>query len=138
MSYPRPIVDGAMHDALITTVRASLDNDRFEVAWNEGSSLSLDDAVALSTRGRGAQARPRLGWSSLTPTEAKVVDLVAQGLTNPEIGERLFISRGTVKSHLAHVYAKTGQTTRAALAAYAASKGPSDLEERSDARQPHR
>ncbi|MGH3918559.1 MAG: response regulator transcription factor [Pseudonocardiaceae bacterium] len=49
----------------------------------------------------------------------KVVKLVAKGLTNPEVGERLFIGRGTVKTHLAHVFAKLGIASRSELAAEA-------------------
>ena len=54
------------------------------------------------------------------------MELLAQGLTNPQIAERLFISRATVKTHLIHVYSKLGVSTRSQLAAdatrhYAAS-----------------
>jgi DNA-binding CsgD family transcriptional regulator len=52
-----------------------------------------------------------------------VVRLAAAGLTNPAIGERLFISRGTVKTHLLHVFAKLGVRTRAELAAAAIRHG---------------
>ena len=45
--------------------------------------------------------------------------LAAEGLTNPEIGERLFIGRGTVKTHLSHVFTKLGINNRAELAAEA-------------------
>jgi DNA-binding NarL/FixJ family response regulator len=38
--------------------------------------------------------------------------LVAEGLTNPQIGERMFISRGTVKAHLSHIFAKLNTGTR--------------------------
>jgi len=48
-----------------------------------------------------------------------VIDLVADGLTNPEIAERLLMARGTVKTHLEHVYAKTGLRNRTELAAAA-------------------
>jgi DNA-binding NarL/FixJ family response regulator len=48
-----------------------------------------------------------------------VVRLVADGLTNPEIGSRLFISRATVKTHLSHVYAKLDVSNRTELAALA-------------------
>ncbi len=66
---------------------------------------------------RGARKRPRAGWQSLTPTERAVVDLVADGLSNPQIGERLYISRLTVQTHIAHVFAKLDLSARAQLAA---------------------
>jgi DNA-binding CsgD family transcriptional regulator len=47
------------------------------------------------------------------------VRLAAEGLTNPEIGQRLFMSRGTVKTHLAHVFAKVGVANRTELATMA-------------------
>jgi DNA-binding CsgD family transcriptional regulator len=71
---------------------------------------------------RGTRRRPTLGWESLTPTERRVVDLVAEGLSNPQIGERLFVSRRTVQTHLAHVFAKLGVTSRTQLAAEAARR----------------
>jgi DNA-binding CsgD family transcriptional regulator len=73
-------------------------------------------------RGARGPRRPRLGWESLTPTEGRVVDLVAEGLSNPQIGERLFISRRTVQTHLAHVFAKLGISSRTQLAAEAARR----------------
>jgi DNA-binding NarL/FixJ family response regulator len=66
---------------------------------------------------RGARKRPQFGWESLTPTEQTVSDLVAEGLTNPQIGERLFVSRRTVQTHLAHVFAKLQMSSRTELAA---------------------
>ena len=65
------------------------------------------------------------GWASLTPAEREVVNLVIAGLTNPEIGTRLFISRATVKSHLAHVYAKLGVANRTELATLATRRAGS-------------
>jgi len=49
-----------------------------------------------------------------------VAALVADGLSNPQIGERLFISRRTVQTHLVHVFAKLDISSRAQLAAQAA------------------
>ena len=72
--------------------------------------------------GRGARQRPASGWDSLTPTELKVVELVAEGLTNPQVGERLFISKRTVGAHLRNVFAKLGVATRAELAAEATKR----------------
>lgn len=68
---------------------------------------------------RGSRSRPLTGWHSLTPTEQTVVALVAEGLTNPQVGNRLYISRRTVQTHLAHVFAKLDLTSRAQLAAEA-------------------
>lgn len=50
----------------------------------------------------------------LTPREAELLSLLTQGLSNRELGQRLFISEATVKTHLAHIYAKLGVDTRAA------------------------
>ena len=61
---------------------------------------------------RGERKRPSRGWNSLTLTELEVVRQVAAGLTNPQIGQRMFISPGTVKSHLAHIFAKLGTPSR--------------------------
>ena len=89
----------------------------------EGQRLDAPAAVAYARRARGERRRPSFGWDSLTPTELEVVRLAAAGLTNPAIGERLFISRGTVKTHLLHVFAKLGVHTRAELAATAIRRG---------------
>lgn len=56
-------------------------------------------------------------WDAVTPTELAVAGLVAEGLTNAQIGERLFVSRHTVESHLKHMFRKLGVTSRAQLAA---------------------
>ena len=66
---------------------------------------------------RGTRGRPQAGWHSLTPTEHTIAALVAEGLSNPQIGTRLYISRRTVQTHLAHVFAKLGIASRAQLAA---------------------
>ena len=66
---------------------------------------------------RGPRDRPRVGWRSLTPAEQTIATLVAQGLSNPQIGDRLYVSRRTVQTHLAHVFAKLDITSRAQLAA---------------------
>jgi DNA-binding CsgD family transcriptional regulator len=100
----------------IDAARATLGADTFDRAWAEGSALALEEATDYARRGRGARKRPKSGWSSLTPAELKVADLVAEGLTNREIGARLFISDKTVRSHLTHVFAKLGVATRAQLA----------------------
>ncbi|MDQ6672416.1 MAG: alpha/beta fold hydrolase [Chloroflexota bacterium] len=71
---------------------------------------------------RRSAARPKLGWPSLTPSERDVVGLVAEGLSNRQIAERLFISRYTVETHLKHVFAKLMVESRVELAALAVAE----------------
>ena len=72
---------------------------------------------------RGARARPRTGWTALTATERRVTALVADGLSNPEVAARLFLSRRTVESHVSHVLGKLSLRSRAELVAAAARRG---------------
>ena len=122
MGYPRPPVDGPDHAAAVARLRASLGGEQFAAAWSEGSALTLDEAVSYARRARTTRSRPSSGWASLTPTEVEVVRLVTDGLTNPEIAARLFMSRNTVKTHLSHVYAKLGVTNRTELATAATAR----------------
>jgi DNA-binding NarL/FixJ family response regulator len=55
------------------------------------------------------------GAASLTPQEREIALLAAEGLTNREIGERLFLSHRTVSTHLYRIFPKLGITARAAL-----------------------
>jgi len=116
-------LQAARFDRARKTAQATLDPTDATACWNAGSQLSLADAVTYARRGRGERRRPRIGWESLTPTEREIVRLVAQGHTNAEIGERLFVSVHTVKMHLSHVYAKVGLDSRAELVAQAAHRG---------------
>lgn len=118
LGYPRPPVDHPGFEA--HAARLSTDPDTAS-AWNDGAATDLDDAVSYARRMRGTRGRPDSGWPSLTPTERDVAQLAADGLSNPQIGSRLFISRSTVKTHLSHIYAKLGVSNRTELAASAAS-----------------
>ena len=106
--------ESAWHSSAIAAIS---DTTAAEVGEASAAGVSVDDAVTAALRARGARLRPATGWPSLTPTEREVVALVAEGLTNPDVAERLFMSRSTVKTHLNHVFAKLGISTRAELAA---------------------
>jgi predicted ATPase/DNA-binding CsgD family transcriptional regulator len=93
-------------------------------AITEGGTLDWRDAAAYVRRSRGKRKRPRHGWASLTPTEQRVVALVAEGLSNPQIASRLYVERTTVKTHLEHVFTKLGVSSRSELAAEAARHNP--------------
>lgn len=103
--------------------RGALGDDAFAAAWAEGASLSVDEAVEFISRARGKRKRPSTGWESLTPTELEIVRHTVGGLTNPQIGERMFISRATVKAHLSHIFAKLGTSSRSELAIEATRRG---------------
>jgi predicted ATPase/class 3 adenylate cyclase/DNA-binding CsgD family transcriptional regulator len=113
--------------AEVARVLQALGDKAFEAAWTEGTALSWEEAVAYASRARGKRQRPSAGWGSLTPTELDVVRLATQGLTNAEIGKQLFMSAGTAKVHLSHIYAKLGIGGRAELAAEATRRGLGQL-----------
>ncbi len=73
-------------------------------------------ALGVRHRRVGRVPRPSTGWESLTDSELGVARLAAEGLTNRQIGDRLFISRRTVGTHLTHIFQKLGINTRTQLA----------------------
>jgi predicted ATPase/DNA-binding CsgD family transcriptional regulator len=96
----------------------------------EGAAMGLDEAVEYAQRRGGGRKRPDAGWESLTPTERRVVQLVTEGLRNNDIARRLYVTPGTVKNHVSHIYAKLGVESRAELIAEALRRGV-DLRDRS-------
>jgi DNA-binding CsgD family transcriptional regulator len=88
----------------------------------EALSESLAAFERLGAAGWAAQAREQLGRigagreaDGLTPTQREVATLVVQGLTNRQVGDRLFMSAHTVEAHLSAVYRTLGIRSRAAL-----------------------
>jgi transcriptional regulator of acetoin/glycerol metabolism len=64
---------------------------------------------------RSSNTAARFGWSSLTDTELGIVEQVAAGRTNREVGDQLYLSPHTVDSHLRHIYTKLGIGSRVQL-----------------------
>jgi HD-GYP domain-containing protein (c-di-GMP phosphodiesterase class II) len=82
------------------------------------------DAVAAVLRAAGHRVPRRLeGPAGLTPREIEVLRLLARGLSNKAIAERLVISPKTVANHAEHIYAKIDASTRAAAGLYAMQHG---------------
>jgi DNA-binding CsgD family transcriptional regulator len=63
------------------------------------------------------------GWASLTNTEQSVADLVAEGLTNPQVAGRMFLSRHTVDFHLRQIFRKLAIGSRVELTRLALTRG---------------
>ncbi|MFG2843285.1 response regulator [Kitasatospora sp. NPDC048296] len=84
--------------------------------------LSEKPAQPAPTAGRPA-ARPGELPDGLTVREAEVLALIAEGLSNTEIAQRLFVSQATVKTHINNLFAKTAVRDRAQAVAYAFRHG---------------
>lgn len=79
------------------------------------------DELGRAGRGRGLDAEP---WRPLTVREFEVARLIAEGLTNGEIADRLDIAPKTASAHVEHILAKLGVTRRAEIAAWTATLTP--------------
>ena len=80
-------------------------------------------AIALTTPAE--EPAPELP-DGLTPREAEVLALIAEGLTNAEIADRLVVSAATVKTHVNHIFAKANVRDRAQAVVYAYANGLAD------------
>ncbi len=89
-----------------------------------GAIRDADVAAAL-LRELGAPARsfPK-GYGTLTRRETEVLSLLAEGCSNADIAERLYISRRTAEHHVARILSKVGLRNRAEAAAYALRERP--------------
>ncbi len=128
-TVPRPLELGqALEDLAVvlgmrgdvTGARAAL-AEAAEIYSGLGAEWDVLRAEArlrpYGVRRRRAEARrPATGWAALTPTETKVACLVGEGLSNPEIGARLFLSRYTVQVHVSRILAKLQVRSRVEVA----------------------
>lgn len=104
-----PLIEGTR-----ARVRAQLGEEVFDRELAAGRRLTLADVLAIphphtATKAPGAATAPD---ASLTARESEVLDLLDQDLSNPQIAERLFISRRTVEAHLRSIYDKLGVKSR--------------------------
>jgi predicted ATPase/DNA-binding CsgD family transcriptional regulator len=126
-------------DRIIASVRAELDEDTFEKQWAEGCALPFEKIMAytgsttkagtaISAEGQQAyRGDPSTSSGhALTEREVEVLRLIAEGMSNQEIGQELVLSRRTVERHISNIYQKigaSGKVARATATAYALRHG---------------
>ncbi|MFI5551063.1 LuxR C-terminal-related transcriptional regulator [Streptomyces sp. NPDC051738] len=128
-------LNAARHDTE-TRARAALDGPAFRRAYERGTALGLTESVdyaintATSTtvttaprtaNGRPGSPRPTTGVH-LTRRETEVAELVAQGLANQQIADRLVIARRTAEGHVERILGKLGFSNRSQIAAWVAAQ----------------
>lgn len=113
-------------------------------AWAKAALATFERIGATSKASETAALLRELGIAThpgsrmptpLTQREAEVLALVAQGLTNPEIGQRLYISPKTVEHHVSHILSKLNVRNRAEAAAYALIEDPAILSTNPDPKE---
>jgi len=115
--------DRALYERTKAAARSRLDDAAWTAAWAEGRAMSPKRAVEYALEQEYAapeQAAPELHPAGLSTREAEVLRLVATGLTNAEVAEKLFLSSRTVGWHLASIYRKLGLHSRTGATRFAA------------------
>jgi DNA-binding CsgD family transcriptional regulator/tetratricopeptide (TPR) repeat protein len=125
--YPLDRVD---YEPAVAAARTHLGEQAFADAWAEGRTMTLEQVLATLEQSRVApttsaeasthSAKPAPRYpAGLTSREVEVLRLVAQGLTDAQVAERLVISPRTVNTHLTSIYNKLGVDSRTAAAHFA-------------------
>jgi DNA-binding NarL/FixJ family response regulator len=113
----RAVIEAGMWDPLVIAVRSSPHLGAFIAeqpqwrAWLQRLLMASRDASIAASMGLRIPREAR-SKTALSPREAEVHELVAQGLTNEEIARLLFISLSTTKVHVKHIYEKLGVRSR--------------------------
>ncbi len=93
-----------------------------DASWDAGRVIARMRELGLRRGSRAPRRRPTSGWEALTPAERSVVELVAQGMSNPAVAQRLFLSRATIKTHVSNALTKLQLSSRVELAREAARR----------------
>jgi DNA-binding CsgD family transcriptional regulator len=105
------LVDGTTDSTIEAFDRALTLNVNAGAAWDVARLRRR--LRRLGVRRRIASLdRPKVGWEALTDAERRVAEFVANGHTNREIAQKLFVSAHTVNTHLRHVFEKLGVNSR--------------------------
>jgi class 3 adenylate cyclase/DNA-binding CsgD family transcriptional regulator len=118
---PRAFELAVQDVGLVTPIRTRFDGRDGDVLAHSIGTGHAEASASIPTVtprpiGVGRRANAATG-SALTRTESAVARLVAEGLSNPQIAKRLYISRHTAETHMKHIFSKLGVSSRAELAA---------------------
>jgi non-specific serine/threonine protein kinase len=115
--------EGSVYQRSVERVQSVLSADDFRVAWEAGRSLTLEAAVAEAMAPiETAAARDERPFD-LTDREVEVLGLLAEGKSDREIGDLLFISTRTAQTHVSHILGKLGVSSRSAATNLAIREG---------------
>jgi predicted ATPase/DNA-binding NarL/FixJ family response regulator len=105
----------SVYEPYIAAARAQVDEASWETAWSEGQQMTSDEAIGYALQTEEPSVTPK-DSAGLSGRELEVLRLVAEGLTDPQVAERLYLSPRTVGFHLRSIYRKLGVPSRAAAA----------------------
>jgi DNA-binding CsgD family transcriptional regulator len=97
--------------------------EAFDAAWDLARADAMLRTLGVRRGKKGPRRRPRSGWEAMTDTERIVAGLVAEGLSNPQIGARMYLSRRTVQYHVSSILTKLDIVSRVELAALVVRHG---------------
>ncbi|HEX6453535.1 MAG TPA: LuxR C-terminal-related transcriptional regulator [Trebonia sp.] len=100
------------------TAREQLGEEAYGTAYARGTGLRLAEVMAVARGERPAVPEQHVPVRPLTPREKEIAALVAEGLGNREIAERLVLSKRTVDSHMEHIFTKLGFSSRTQVATW--------------------
>ena len=115
IGVPIPPVERADYERSVSAARVHLGERAFAAAWAQGRSMTPEQALAA----QGQKPPPPTYSARLTAREVEVLRLLAGGLTNLQIAEKLVLSPRTIHTHISSIYSKLGVTSRSTATRYA-------------------
>jgi non-specific serine/threonine protein kinase len=112
------------YEGTVYAARSRLDEAAWEAGWSEGRQMPPDEAIEYALLEEEAEpAPPPKETAGLSKREVEVLRLVAEGLTDAKVADRLYLSPRTVGQHLRSIYRKLGVPSRAAAVREAVERG---------------
>jgi predicted ATPase/DNA-binding CsgD family transcriptional regulator len=118
--------DRVRHERWVEELRSRLSETAFGAAWAEGRTMTPEQAIEYALESRQPQEQassPPSYPAGLSAREVEVLGLVARGMTNAEVAEKLFLSSRTIEWYLGSIYRKVGLHSRTEAARFAVEHG---------------